>query len=180
MNGGPVSITHPEITRYFMTIPEASQLVLQASALSERGEVFVLDMGQPVKIIELAKAMITFAGKKVKINGNDDESIEIKVEGLRPGEKMHEELFIGDNFLKTDLKKIMVAKEKYLPWPQLALSLKSLNLNGKLSRDQLNLLKNISSHKSGHATSDHEEHTQKYKPSTPSSKNKPTKEELLS
>ncbi|MCU7492030.1 MAG: polysaccharide biosynthesis protein [Bacteroidota bacterium] len=104
-NGGPITITHPEIIRYFMTIPEAVQLVLQASVLNKGGEVFVLDMGQPVKIIDLAKDIIRLAGLS---EGTD---IEIKVTGLRPGEKLYEELFIeGEHYEKTIHDKILIAR----------------------------------------------------------------------
>lgn len=103
--GGPVTVTHPEITRYFMTIPEASQLVLQAASLGQGGEVFVLDMGKPVKIIDLARDLIELSGLKV------DEDIEIKITGLRPGEKLYEELLSDkENTLATEHERIMIAK----------------------------------------------------------------------
>ena len=115
--GGPVTITHPEITRYFMTIPEASQLVIQAGAMGKGGDVFVLDMGQPVRILDLAIKMIHLAGCQVA----DEEKggIEIKYTGLRPGEKLYEELLIGDNVSGTKHKRIMSADELYLPWSEL-------------------------------------------------------------
>lgn len=103
--GGPITITHPEIKRYFMTIPEAVQLVLQASVLSNGGEVFVFDMGEPVKIIDMAKDIIKLAGLQ------EDVDIEIKITGLRPGEKMYEELFVeGEVYDNTAHKKIMIAR----------------------------------------------------------------------
>lgn len=145
-SGGPVTITHPDITRYFMTIPEASQLVLQASAMAKGGEVFVLDMGEPVKIMELAKAMIKFSGKQVSTNGQDKNAIEIKIEGLRPGEKMHEELFIGDNFLTTDIKKILVAREEYLPWADLDRLLQLLHSPKMFSTEQINVLRKLTAY----------------------------------
>ena len=95
--GGPITLTHPEITRYFMTIPEASQLVIQAGAMAKGGDVFVLDMGQPVKIIDLARRMIELSGLTVRDNRNPDGDIAIEITGLRPGEKLFEELLIGDN-----------------------------------------------------------------------------------
>lgn len=117
--GGPITLTHPEITRYFMTIPEASQLVIQAGAMGEGGDVFVLDMGESVKIIELAKRMIQLSGLKEKDEANPDGDIEIKITGLRPGEKLYEELLIGDNVDKTNHPRIMKAKEIMLDWTTL-------------------------------------------------------------
>ena len=96
-DGGPITLTHQDVTRFFMTIPEAAQLVIQASALSTGGEVFVLDMGEPVKIANLAQRMIKLSGLTVKNRYNFDGDIEIKITGLRPGEKLHEELLFGDN-----------------------------------------------------------------------------------
>lgn len=117
--GGPITLTHPEITRYFMTIPEASQLVIQAGAMGEGGDVFVLDMGESVKIIELAKRMIQLSGLKEKDEANPDGDIEIKITGLRPGEKLYEELLIGDNVDKTNHPRIMKTKEIMLDWTTL-------------------------------------------------------------
>ena len=96
-NGGPITLTHADITRYFMTIPEASQLVIQAGAMAKGGDVFVLDMGQSVKIMDLARRMIELSGLTVKDEQNPDGDIEIEITGLRPGEKLYEELLIGDN-----------------------------------------------------------------------------------
>lgn len=118
-NGGPVTITHPEITRYFMTIPEAAQLVVQASAMARGGEVFVLDMGQPVRIIDLARNMIELCGFSVKSRETPDGDIEIAVVGMRPGEKLYEELLIGDNPQPTAHPRIMMATEHRLPWDRL-------------------------------------------------------------
>lgn len=108
--GGPVTVTHPEVTRYFMTIPEAAQLVIQAGAMATSGDVFVLDMGEPVKIIDLAKRMIELSGLQVKKSTNE-EGIEIKITGLRQAEKLYEELLIGDQPLKTQHPRIMRARE---------------------------------------------------------------------
>lgn len=112
--GGPITLTHPDVTRYFMTIPEAAQLVIQAGAMAHGGEVFVLDMGEPVKIMDLAKRMITLSGLKVKDQNNPNGDIEIVIAGLRPGEKLYEELIIdGDNIEKTQHPLIMKAKEHF-------------------------------------------------------------------
>ncbi|ASK26860.1 polysaccharide biosynthesis protein [Neisseria chenwenguii] len=118
--GGPITLTHPDITRYFMTIPEAAQLVIQAGAMGKGGDVFVLDMGESVKIIDLAKQMITLSGLKLKDAAHPDGDIEIKTTGLRPGEKLYEELLIGDDVQKTTHPRIMTASEVMLPWQQLS------------------------------------------------------------
>jgi FlaA1/EpsC-like NDP-sugar epimerase len=118
MEGGPITVTHPEITRYFMTIPEAAQLVLQAGAMGEGGDVFVLDMGEPVKIVDLARRMVHLSGLEVK-GESEDGTIEIQHIGLRPGEKLYEELLIGDNVEGTEHPLIMRAQEKEIPWPVL-------------------------------------------------------------
>jgi FlaA1/EpsC-like NDP-sugar epimerase len=114
-NGGPVTVTHPDIIRYFMTIPEAAQLVLQAGSLGQGGDVFVLDMGKPVKIADLAKKMIQLSGFQVKDELNPDGDIELRYMGLRAGEKLYEELLIGDNVTATRHSGIMRAEEKMLP-----------------------------------------------------------------
>jgi FlaA1/EpsC-like NDP-sugar epimerase len=117
-NGGPVTITDTEMTRYFMTIPEAAQLVMQAGAMATGGEVFVLDMGQPVRILDLARNMIELSGRTVRdAEGRGD--IEIRAVGLRPGEKLYEELLIGSNPLATPHPRILMAQEKSLPWREL-------------------------------------------------------------
>lgn len=117
--GGSITLTHPEITRYFMTIPEAAQLVIQAGAMAKGGDVFVLDMGQPVKIADLARRMVELSGLTLRDEANPDGDIEIEVTGLRPGEKLYEELLIGDNPKSTNHPRIMKAHEDFLPWPQL-------------------------------------------------------------
>jgi len=127
-DGGPITLTHPEITRYFMTIPEASQLVIQAGAMAKGGDVFVLDMGQSVKIIELARRMIELSGLTVKDEQNPDGDIEIEITGLRPGEKLYEELLIGDNPKPTSHSRIMKAHEQFIPWAELEGQLRSLEM----------------------------------------------------
>jgi FlaA1/EpsC-like NDP-sugar epimerase len=114
-HGGPVTVTHPEIIRYFMTIPEAAQLVIQAGAMAEGGDVFVLDMGQPVKIRDLATRMIHLTGLSVRDADNPDGDIEIEYTGLRPAEKLYEELLIGENVAGTEHPRIMRAEEHFLP-----------------------------------------------------------------
>ena len=127
-DGGPITLTHPEITRYFMTIPEASQLVIQAGAMAKGGDVFVLDMGQAVKIMDLARRMIELSGLTVKDEQNPDGDIEIEITGLRPGEKLYEELLIGDNPKPTSHSRIMKAHEEFVPWADLEAKLKALEM----------------------------------------------------
>ncbi|TXH60686.1 MAG: polysaccharide biosynthesis protein [Thiothrix sp.] len=127
--GGPLTVTHPDIIRYFMTIPEAAQLVIQAGALAKGGEVFLLDMGEPVKIIDLARRMIHLSGYTVKDDQNIVGNIEIKFTGLRPGEKLYEELLIDSQADKTAHPKIFKAHEALIPWPTLELKLKELDNN---------------------------------------------------
>jgi FlaA1/EpsC-like NDP-sugar epimerase len=115
-DGGPVTVTHPDIIRYFMTIPEASQLVLQAGSMGQGGEVFVLDMGEPVRIADLARKMIHLMGLGEKTEDDPDGDIEIQFTGLRPGEKLYEELLIGDDPQGTSHPRIMMAREASLPW----------------------------------------------------------------
>jgi len=124
--GGPLTVTHPEVTRYFMTIPEAAQLVLQAGAMATGGEVFVLDMGEPVKIMDLARRMVALSGLSVRDETHPAGDIEIAITGLRPGEKLYEELLIGDNPTPTVHPRIMKAHEDYLPWPVLEQHLQTL------------------------------------------------------
>jgi FlaA1/EpsC-like NDP-sugar epimerase len=117
--GGPVTVTHPEIIRYFMTIPEASQLVIQAGAMGKGGDVFVLDMGDPVNISDLAAKMIRLSGLTVIDKQNAEGDIAIEYTGLRPGEKLFEELLIGDDVTQTEHRRIMSAHESWLPWSEL-------------------------------------------------------------
>lgn len=118
-SGGPLTVTHPKITRYFMTIAEASQLVIQAGAMGQGGDVFVLDMGEPVRIVELAKKMIHLSGLSIRSEGNPRGDIAIEFTGLRPGEKLYEELLIGDDVGVTQHPMIMSAHEDHLPWDTL-------------------------------------------------------------
>jgi FlaA1/EpsC-like NDP-sugar epimerase len=124
--GGPVTVTHPEVTRYFMTIPEAAQLVIQSSALAEGGDVFVLDMGSSVEIIGLARRMIELSGRTVRDHQNPDGDISIELTGLRPGEKLFEELLIGNNPQHTSHPRIMRAQEPHIEWQNLQLILAEL------------------------------------------------------
>lgn len=126
-SGGPITLTHPEVTRYFMTIPEAAQLVIQSSAMATGGDVFVLDMGQPVRIYDLAVKMVYLSGLMVKDELHPHGDIEIEVTGLRPGEKLYEELLIGDNPQPTEHPKIMKAHEEFLSWAELQIELEALN-----------------------------------------------------
>ncbi len=131
--GGPLTVTHEEVTRYFMTIPEAAQLVLQAGAMGQGGDVFVLDMGEPVKIMDLARRMVQLAGLSVRDAEHPSGDIEIAVTGLRPGEKLYEELLIGDNPEPTDHPRILKAREPYLPWTQLREELAVLEAAARLN-----------------------------------------------
>jgi FlaA1/EpsC-like NDP-sugar epimerase len=124
--GGPITLTHADVTRYFMTIPEAAQLVLQAGAMAEGGEVYVLDMGEPVKIIDLARRMIKLSGFAVRDESRPDGDIAIEVTGLRPGEKLYEELLIGDNPVPTIHPRILKAHEDFVPWEELRTDIEQL------------------------------------------------------
>lgn len=124
--GGPITVTHPNITRYFMTIPEAAQLVIQAGAMGQGGDVFVLDMGLPVKIAELAEKMVNLSGLTLRTEQNPHGDIAIEFTGLRPGEKLYEELLIGDNVSPTQHPMIMRANEDHLPWEDLKVALSDL------------------------------------------------------
>jgi FlaA1/EpsC-like NDP-sugar epimerase len=135
-DGGPVTVTDINITRYFMMISEAVELVIQAGAMGDGGDVFVLDMGKPVKIDLLAKKMIKLSGLEVKDESNPDGDIEIKYTGLRPGEKLFEELLIGDNNIKTDNPLIMCAKEEMLPWDKLKPILENLKAEVKSGNNE--------------------------------------------
>ncbi|WP_254723901.1 polysaccharide biosynthesis protein [Marinomonas spartinae] len=127
LNNQPITVTHPDIIRYFMTIPEAAQLVIQAGAMGKGGDVFVLDMGEPVKIVDLAENLIRLSGLEVKSDSNPNGDIEIQFTGLRPGEKLFEELLIGDNVQKTYHERIMAANERFLPLSDLTCTLNSLS-----------------------------------------------------
>ena len=117
--GGPLTVTDPEIIRYFMSIPEAAELVIQAGAMGLGGEVFVLDMGEPVRILELAERLIRLSGMEPQSEENPDGDIEIIFTGLRPGEKLYEELLIGDNVGPTKHKQIFRANEDFISWKEL-------------------------------------------------------------
>lgn len=125
--GGPLTVTHPDITRFFMTIPEAAQLVIQAGAMGKGGDVFVLDMGESVKITDLAENLIRLSGLSVKNEENQHGDIEIQFSGLRPGEKLYEELLIGDNVARTAHERIMTAQEVFLPIEEYDAQLESLD-----------------------------------------------------
>ncbi|QMV51956.1 polysaccharide biosynthesis protein [Ewingella americana] len=125
--GGPITLTHPDIIRYFMTIPEAAQLVIQAGAMGSGGDVFVLDMGEPVKILDLAHRMVTLSGLKLRDAEHPTGDIEIKTTGLRPGEKLFEELLIGENVMNTLHPRILTANEVMMPWTELTEFLQHLN-----------------------------------------------------
>ncbi|MHC8408178.1 polysaccharide biosynthesis protein [Pseudomonas sp. TMB3-21] len=125
-SGGPITVTHPRITRYFMTIPEAAQLVIQAGSMGQGGDVFVLDMGEPVRIVELAEKMIHLSGLSVRSEKNPHGDISIEFTGLRPGEKLYEELLIGDNVAATQHPMIMSASEDHIAWDILKAKLDEL------------------------------------------------------
>lgn len=124
--GGPLTVTHPKITRYFMTIPEAAQLVIQAGSMGLGGDVFVLDMGEPVRIVELAEKMVHLSGLSVRSERNPHGDIAIEFTGLRPGEKLYEELLIGDNVVSTGHPMIMSANEDFITWESLKVKLSDL------------------------------------------------------
>ena len=136
-SGGPLTVTHSAVTRYFMTIPEAAQLVLQAGAMGDGGDVFVLDMGKPVKIVDLARRMIQLSGLTVKDEAHASGDIEIKVVGLRPGEKLYEELLIGDNPETTEHARIMKAHEQFLSWEELLPYLLTLRTAAKAGNGEV-------------------------------------------
>jgi FlaA1/EpsC-like NDP-sugar epimerase len=125
-NGGPILVTHPDVTRYFMLIPEAAQLVLQAGAMSKGGEVFVLDMGEPIKIVQLAETMVELAGLSLKNSETHEGDIEIQFTGLRDGEKLFEELLIGDNISKTNNNRIFLSHEFCLTQAELDKKFKTI------------------------------------------------------
>jgi FlaA1/EpsC-like NDP-sugar epimerase len=125
-DGGPITLTHPDITRYFMTIPEAAQLVIQAGAMAKGGDVFVLNMGESVKIIDLARRMVELSGLTIRDEHNQIGDIEIEITGLRPGEKLYEELLIGDNPQATEHPRVMKAHENFITWIELQSKLQDL------------------------------------------------------
>ena len=125
-NGGPVTVTHPDVTRYFMTIQEAAQLVLQAASLGRGGDVFLLDMGQPIKIMDLAARMALIRGHRLKTEFEPEGDIEVRFIGLRPGEKLHEELLVGEDVTGTEHPRIMRAEEGFVAWQELRVALKTL------------------------------------------------------
>lgn len=124
--GGPVTVTHPEVTRYFMTITEAAGLVLQAASMSRGGDLFLLDMGEPVRILELARRMIHLKGYTIKDENHPDGDIAIEITGLKPGEKLHEELLVGEAVSGTEHRKILRAEEAFVPWSELRGALATL------------------------------------------------------
>jgi len=140
-NGGPLTVTDPKMTRYFMTISEAVELVIQAGAMGKGGDVFVLDMGEPVSIKNLAEKMIHLSGLKIKNGSNLDGDIEIKYTGIRPGEKLYEELFISDNYFSTENPMIMCANEEMLSWEDLKIILNELEQS--IIRNDHEKLRNI-------------------------------------
>jgi len=140
-SGGPITLTDKKVTRFFMTINEAVSLVIKASIITKGGEVFVLNMGDPVRIIDLAKKMIELSGKTIKNENNVNGDIEIKIIGLSPGEKLYEELLIGKNPKETQEKKILMAQEKYLEWKELKKYLKILK--DSLNKNDLKNIKRV-------------------------------------
>jgi len=139
LQGGPLTITHPEVTRYFMTIPEAAQLVIQASSMATGGDVFLLDMGEPVKIIDLARRMVELSGLTICDEQTPDGDIEIAVIGLRAGEKLYEELLISNNPQKTDNPRIMKAHEDFIPWHSFIAKIDKLKVS--CDSNDLNVIK---------------------------------------
>ena len=139
--GGPVTLTHPDITRYFMTITEASQLVIQAGAMAEKCEVFVLEMGESIKIKDLIDKMIKLSGLSIKDDKNLDGDIEIKITGLRPGEKLYEELLLGDNPQPTIHEKIQKAKDPFISFSKLKIDLD--HLSNLIEENKVEEVKNI-------------------------------------
>jgi FlaA1/EpsC-like NDP-sugar epimerase len=157
-DGGPITLTHPDVTRYFMTLIEASQLVIQAGAMSEDCEVFVLDMGESIKIKDLIYRIVKLSGLSVKDENNKEGDIEIKIIGLRPGEKLYEELLLGDNPQKTQHPKIQKAQDPFIPFNQLEVDLNNLkNLldNNKVFEVKELLAKIVKTYQSNSAIVDH-------------------------
>ena len=143
--GGPITLTHVDITRYFMTLTEAAQLVIQAGAMAQGGEVFVLDMGEPVRIFDLAKSMVELSGNTLRTKDNPNGDVAIEITGLRPGEKLFEELLIGGSSLKTEHPRIMKANESFLEWDVLTMHLERLRgaVETKNVEDAITYLKSI-------------------------------------
>ena len=121
-------MTHPEVTRYFMTIPEAAQLVMQAASMASGGDVFLLHMGQPLKIVDLATRMVRLKGYTIKDDAHPDGDIGIQFTGLKRGEKLHEELLVGEDVTGTEHSKIMRAEEHFVPWSELRGALNTLEV----------------------------------------------------
>ena len=130
-NGGPITLTHKEVSRYFMTISEASQLVIQAGAMANKGDLFILDMGKPIKIIDLALRMIKLSGLKIKDKTNVNGDIAIKIIGLAKGEKLHEILMSSNNIIETSHPKIIKSNDNHLEWSKLLSNLELLENNLK-------------------------------------------------
>jgi FlaA1/EpsC-like NDP-sugar epimerase len=157
-DGGPITLTHPDVTRYFMTLTEASQLVIQAGAMSEHCDVFVLDMGESVRIKDLIYRLIKLSGLTVKDDNNKNGDIEIKVIGLRPGEKLYEELLLGDNPQKTQHPKIQKAQDPFIPFNQLEVDLNNLKTlldHNKVFEVKELLAKIVKTYQSNSAIVDH-------------------------
>jgi FlaA1/EpsC-like NDP-sugar epimerase len=157
-NGGPITLTHPDVTRYFMTLVEASQLVIQAGAMSEDCDVFVLDIGESIKIKDLIYRIVKLSGLSVKDENNKEGDIEVKIIGLRPGEKLYEELLLGDNPQKTQHSKIQKAQDPFIPFNQLEVDLNNLRTlldNNKVSEVKELLTKIVKTYKSNSAIVDH-------------------------
>ncbi len=148
-DGGPITVTHKDITRFFMTIPEAASLVIQAGSMAKGGDVFVLDMGESVKIVDLAKRMVQLSGLELKTKDNPDGDIEIKYSGLRPAEKLYEELLVGDNVIGTDHSKILRATEAFLEGEKIYSYLTEMN-NAIQSTDSDRLRRVLSDAVSGY------------------------------
>ncbi len=144
-DGGPISLTHPDVTRYFMSIPEAAQLVIQAGAMSKGCDVFVLDMGEPIKILDLIKRIVKLSGLSISDEKNLDGDIKIEITGLRPGEKLFEELLLGENTQDTLHNQIKKAEDPFIPWDQLKIYLMELEnfVNNNNLKDIINILQKL-------------------------------------
>ena len=156
--GGPITLTHEDVTRYFMTVTEAAQLVIQAGAMGKHSEVFVLDMGKSVKIRDLVDKMIKLSGFRIKDDKNPNGDIEVKITGLRPGEKLYEELLIGNNPQKTHHERIQKAQDPFIPFNQLKLDLDDLSTllnNNKVAEVKKTLERLLPSYKSNSKIVDH-------------------------